>query len=317
MPSKTLQAMSKKYNIPIETLEKYWEVGKEEARKKGYRETDEDFYPYTMGVVKQMINSKPKEDEEVVDSETKEESIGLNIRKLIQKKLKEKGYISKDEMYSILKKANAIVQEYYLRDPQERNALNTYFIWKNSSNLNKAVAWAVFNDKPFEITFKLIREGMSAFPYELRIALQNFIENPNNISLLDISIDPLVFDINGTKIGVGENFIPSATSDTLRKNIHKIFKDYFDQFGTDKFSLISFSLPYKYNYALINLYDYMYVDLLNKFRFLRDGKELANEINEKNSQYQTPVITQRKYYILINTKGPQIKFKNMNIKSLQ
>ena len=311
MPSKTLQAMSKKYNIPIDTLEKYWEVGKEEARKKGYRETDEDFYPYVMGVVKNMIGSKPKEDEEVLDND----SIGEDIKNYIKYKLKEKGYISKDELYSSFKKIKNFLKEFYLRDPAERDVTNSYFIWKNNSTYIKATAWAVFNDKSFEVSFKLIREGIASFPFEVRMALQGIVENPNHISLLDISIDPLVFNINGTKIGVGENFIPPTAYQSLEKNMYKIFKDYFEQFGNDKFSLLTFYVPYKYNSSLVNVYNTIYKDLLKRFPFLKDGSFIASEIMNKNSQYQTPVVTQRGYYALINTKGPPIRFKNINFPS--
>lgn len=60
MPSDTVKAFAQKFNVPEATVEKYWEVAKEEARKQGYAETDEDFYPYVVGIVRNMLKNSGK-----------------------------------------------------------------------------------------------------------------------------------------------------------------------------------------------------------------------------------------------------------------
>ena len=55
MPASSLKSMAKRAGVSMEDAERYWNAAKEAAEDQGFVEGDDDFYAYTMGIVKKRM----------------------------------------------------------------------------------------------------------------------------------------------------------------------------------------------------------------------------------------------------------------------
>jgi len=55
MPVKSLRKMAKDAGVSLKDAERYWKEGKKSAKEQGFEEGDDDFYAYTMGIVKRRM----------------------------------------------------------------------------------------------------------------------------------------------------------------------------------------------------------------------------------------------------------------------
>ena len=97
MPVKSLEVIAKKSGLSIDKVEKYWDKAKKIAKEK-FKETDDAFWPYVMGILKRMAGvSEMKAAERLlekykVNEEVTVSSLDAEMSKLesaIEKELKD------------------------------------------------------------------------------------------------------------------------------------------------------------------------------------------------------------------------------------
>ena len=69
MPNNIIKRFAKKQDISISQMEKYWEKAKKIAKKKlNLTENDKNFYAVVIGILKNMIGLKEKQEDNFIDS---------------------------------------------------------------------------------------------------------------------------------------------------------------------------------------------------------------------------------------------------------
>ena len=83
MPVKSLEVIAKKSGLSIDKVEKYWDKAKKIAKEK-FKETDDAFWPYVMGILKRMAGvSEMKAAERLLEKFKVNEEVTVSSKDII------------------------------------------------------------------------------------------------------------------------------------------------------------------------------------------------------------------------------------------